>query len=205
MDYIKYKLSRDISFEILLKNNIKSLPVKISQICHNDGIKLRSYSQGADLIALYNLYSSVTENDGFAVILNDTPYILYNEMQTIQRIRFTVAHEYGHYVNGHISRSPTARNKEPKESDDYIETQANIVASRILAPACVLWRLKIHNAQEIASMCDISIASAEWRLKRLNLLYKREEEFINKYGKTCFLMSELERAVYENFFAVNTL
>lgn len=62
-------------------------------------------------------------------------------------------------------------------------------ASRLLAPACVLWALDARTPEEIASLCKISHQAAAFRAERMELLYRR--------GK--FLASPLERKVYEQF------
>ncbi len=199
MNYQKYKDSRNAAWEILLDHNIKSLPVPISQICKSDGIILRSYSRSLDVIRQMGFEQNAIDNDGFSVLLNGRGYIFYNDGRSTQRQRFTVAHEYGHFINGDVIEKPTYRNKEPFDNDNEIETSANIIASRLLAPACVLWALHINSATDIARLCDISLTSAEWRMKRLNLLYEREKDFLQNQGKSCFLLSLKERAVYNQF------
>lgn len=69
------------------------------------------------------------------------------------------------------------------------ETDADMFAARLLAPACVLWGINAVTANQIAKVCDISLSSAIYRAERLNMLRKR--------GK--FLISPLEKQVYEQF------
>ena len=80
-------------------------------------------------------------------------------------------------------------NREPSLEDDPLEQAANVFASRLLAPACVLWGCNMQSAAEIAQLCGISQTAAEFRWERLQLLYQR--------GK--FLTSPLERQVYAQF------
>lgn len=199
MSYEKYKRSRDAAWEVLIDHKITSLPVRISEICKNDGITVRSYSKAEELISRLGFRRSAEDNDGFAVKINAKGYIFYNDTCSVQRQRFTVGHEYGHFINSDVASVPTNRNKEPNDSDDETETQANIISSRILSPSCVLWALGIHTADEIVKLCDISMASAQWRLKRMELLYEREKEFLAIRGRSCFLMSKKEQAVYNQF------
>ena len=70
-----------------------------------------------------------------------------------------------------------------------MENEANSFALRLLAPACVLWGLDLHEPRQIATICDISLQTAEIRAKRMKILYKRNK----------FLSSPLEKQVYENF------
>lgn len=192
MEYSKYKSSRDISWQILINQNISSLPVKVTDICKSMHIRVISYSKGCQYIKNFNSYAHPESNDGFTYQNS----IFYNEQRTVQRKRFTVAHELGHIL---LHNGNGLYNREPSQNDNPIEHEANIFASRLLAPACVLWGLGVTNAHQISEICDISMQSAEFRMKRLNDLYDREKDFMLKYGKSCFLLSPLERAVYEQF------
>ena len=62
-------------------------------------------------------------------------------------------------------------------------------ASRLLAPACVLWGCGVRSAEDIERLCDISRAAAEFRWSRMQELYRRQR----------FLTSPLERLVYAQF------
>ena len=199
MNYNMYKKSRDASWDILTKYKINKLPVDIAEICIKERINLISYSRGKTVVN--NIKGiDVTENDGFAFIARGKIYIFYDDKCSIQRQRFTIAHEFGHYLNGDLKENiPTRRNKEPKDNDDSIETNANIVASRILSPACALWGLKVKSPKEIQSYCDISQLSAIWRWKRLQELYLREFDFLINRGHSCFLQSEQEKMLFKQF------
>lgn len=191
MDYSKYKKSRNLSWQILLNHNITSLPVQVSIICQNLGIPIVSYSDGAEIIKRFDLQDECT-NDGFT--FENT--IFFNDNCTVGRQRFTAAHELGHIL---LHDGKGIYNREPNSKDIPIEQEANVFASRLLAPACVLWGLHITTAEEISNICDISITAAQFRLQRLMQLYQREREYIDKYGKSCFLMSSLEQQVFNNF------
>lgn len=204
MEYPKYQNARDAAWMALIRNGVTSLPVKISEICRQSGIHVISYSKAAERIAEMGLAQNMLQNDGFSICIRSSgtlvKCIFFDDSCSMQRQRFTVAHEYGHFLCDQVSEGKaTTRNKEPSERDNPIENQANVVASRLLAPACVLWALDVHDAGTVAKLCDISITSAEWRMKRLNLLYEREQDYLNTKGKSCFLMSELERRVYSQF------
>lgn len=69
------------------------------------------------------------------------------------------------------------------------ESEADMFAARTLAPACVLWGLNIHTAEDIMKVCNISYTAAKIRAKRIAELYKRDK----------FLTSKLEQKVYEQF------
>ncbi len=62
-------------------------------------------------------------------------------------------------------------------------------AARLLAPACVLWGLRLHTWEEMADVCAISKPAAINRAARMEELYRRQK----------FLTSPLEQRVYEQF------
>lgn len=182
MNYKKYQESRDLSWEILCSNQVKALPVPISQICKTMNYKLLTYTKGEALIQQFNLHNNTENNDGFTL----SNVIFYNDKCSIARQRFTVAHELGHCL---LHDGKGLYNREPSPNDNPIEQEANVFASRLLAPACVLWGMNVTTPEQIADICNISIQSAEFRMERMKTLYKR--------GK--FLVSPLECAVYEQF------
>lgn len=176
MDYKQYQKSRNMSWEILVKENIKELPVNIVELCHKLGIAVKYYDkleQG---------------NDGKCTVINKQPIILVRQECSRQRKRFTIAHELGHILLGHVGKYELV-NREISPTDNPIEQEANVFASRLLAPACVLWGLKVKSADEISQLCDISPTAAEYRWQRLQELYKRNK----------FLVAPLEREVFNQF------
>lgn len=175
MNYRDYCNSRDLAWRILINESVHSLPVDILRLCRQLGIKVVYFIPKDD-------------SDGKCTIINDTPYIFVNRNCSKQRKRFTIAHEIGHILLGHVGKYQLV-NREPSANDNTIEQSANVVASRLLAPACVLWGCGVRNADHIVKLCDISKPSAEYRMIRMRELYQRDK----------FLTSPLERQVYKQF------
>lgn len=179
MDYKEYKISRNLSWEILINENITSLPINMSQLCKSLGIQLQNYDGYIDGI----------DSDGETTILPDgVPLIIYNKAKPRERKRFTVAHEIGHILLDHVGKYQLI-NREPSPNDNPIEQAANVFASRLLAPACVLWGCNAHTPEEIMKLCDISFQAAEYRAARMKNLYERNK----------FLISSIEQQVYNQF------
>lgn len=199
--YSNYKKARDNAWRYLIRHKVKELPVDVFTLCRKDKITLVPYSDpdAHSMMELIGITEWMKKTDGLAVRVEEMTIIFWDDSLPITRQRFTVAHELGHIVNGDLGPTPTKRNKEPSERDSPIETAANIFASRILSPVCVLWALKVNNPDTISEMCNVSPTAARWRYKRLSLLYEREKTFMEKYGKSCFLMSPLERQVFKQF------
>ncbi len=175
MDYREYKKSRDLAWRILLNEGITELPVKVGRLCQQMGISLR-------------YYSPVDDNDGISTIIDGQATLLVSDRSHPMRQRFTAAHELGHILLGHVGKYQLV-NREPSSSDNPIEQEANVFASRLLAPACVLWALDARTPEQIAALCQISYQAAAFRAERMALLYARNK----------FLSSPLEQQVCLQF------
>lgn len=198
--YENYKRARNAAWQILIKYNVNKLPVDIFDICRQEGFLLFPYSEAGRDLQTLRLLAHSKRTDGFSMRYHEHLLLFYDDSKSRQRQRFTLGHELGHYLNGDISDTPTSANAEPAPKDDFRETQANITASRILSPACVLWKLGATDGETISRLCDISITAARWRAGRMQELLLRDQEYRNRYGRSCFLMSAMERRVYAQFF-----
>ena len=175
MNYGDYKKSRDLSWRILINEGVTELPVKVVDLCRGMGIRVKYYDPTDD-------------NDGKSTIFLGQPTIAVSKHCSPERQRFTIAHELGHILLGHVGEGVLV-NREPSPNDNPIEHEANVFASRLLAPACVLWALNARTPEEISRLCHISYQSASFRAERIEILYERNK----------FLTSSLERKVYEQF------
>ena len=182
MQYDIYKQARNAAWEFLIKNNITQLPVSLSAICAQNGITLLRD----------NSRTYLTDNDRGATYLRNGVYsIVLNCSDPVQVQRYTTAHELGHIYLKHPMKSGRygrsfGVQREPRSPMEY---QAERFAIDILAPACVLWGLNLHTAEDIASVCNISIQAATIRAERMEMLYKRN----------MFLSHPLERQIFQQF------
>ena len=189
-----YKKSRDAAWELLLRHRVKTLPVDLEEICRKENLSLFPYSENVENMETLGLTKHAEGNDAFCL---SNGMIFYNDRQIEGRIRFSIAHEIGHLVL-HTDKV-TLYNREPAEIDDPKETEANMFAARLLAPAIVLERIGVRTPEEIAKLCHISHQAATWRFKRLQLLRKRDEIFRAERGYSCFGLSPLERKIEKQF------
>ena len=99
--------------------------------------------------------------------------VLYDEGRDPRRVRFTLAHELGHILLGHLTGP-----EEERSRGDAAEKEADAFAAEFLAPSSVLRPLlgpkeaPFLTADRLALLCDISRESALFCLDRLS----REEE-----------------------------
>lgn len=175
MHYTDYQTARDTTWKLLIDLGIRELPIKPGGICKALGIQIR-------------FYTPIDGNDGTSFIADRVPIIMVSRKAPLPRQRFTAAHELGHILLGHVGQYELV-NREPTPHDNQIEQAANVFASRLLAPACVLWGCGAKTPEQIATLCDISYQAAQFRAQRMELLYRRNK----------FLTSPLERKVYQQF------
>lgn len=175
MNYKDYQNSRDAAWRLLIDLKAGELPIRPGAMCRALGIAVK-------------YYTPEDGNDGMSFLNDGVPTILVSSVAPLQRQRFTAAHELGHIILGHVGRYALV-NREPSTQDDPVEREANVFASRLLAPACVLWGCNARTAEEIATLCDISLQAARFRAERMAVLYRRDK----------FLTSPLEREVYRQF------
>ena len=176
MNYRRYKKSRDLAWKVLLQEGVRELPVNIVGLCRKMGIRVQYFTPAAG------------GSDGYTTIFLGVPMIFVSKECSPERQRFTIAHELGHILLDHVGQAELV-NREPDPGDNPIEHEANVFASRLLAPACVLWALNVREPEEIAALCRISRQAAEFRAERMKLLYARNR----------FLYSPLEQKVHEQF------
>ena len=175
MNYKDYQNARDAVWRLLIDLRISELPVNTVKVCAELGIKL-------------HYYETTDESDGMSCYINGVPHVFVSSAVSPERRRFTIAHEIGHIILGHVGKFELI-NREPSPTDNPIERAANVFASRLLSPACVLWGCNVRTAGQIQELCQISRTAAEDRAERMNELYKRNR----------FLTSPLEQKVYSQF------
>lgn len=177
MNYGIYKNARNASWQCLIDCNVTSLPINPVAIAGKYDLKCKPVApkiiKGASGEMRKNIFGSIV--------------ILCDETHPKVRQAFTIMHEIGHYLLGHLGDEPLSRSELDCNSDE--ENAAERFAADMLMPACVLWGLNIHTPKEIAKLCNVSMQAAEIRARRMEVLYKRN----------MFLSHPLERQVYAQF------
>lgn len=190
------------ALDVLLHYGVGSLPVIPLDICKKAGIDVYKDSD-ARILTGSQIGLAFYQGGRFRVVID------YTDILT--RRRFTLAHELGHIMLGHlitdtskgrifdiskpnistpdIEKQAEHTPKTRKRKKPEIERQADAFAAKLLAPACILMGLNIHTPQEIAVFCNISMASAKIVARDLNKRYKNDDFLINDY----------EVKLYENF------
>lgn len=178
--YGVYKNARNAAWQCLIDYKVCALPVDLQHIARQANIRIL---RNADIHVLQPRESGLSLYDG------QQWFVVFDETDSRQRRRFTVAHEIGHIFLGHALRAESRFARTFVKDKPIYETEADIFASRLLAPACVLWALNLHTADEIAEVCNISITAAQNRAQRMEVLSARNK----------FLTHPLERQVLAQF------
>lgn len=159
---------RNNAWDFLIKNNINEYPLSINKIIKQNNWYLVDYQvycnyKGKDIFELISKFP-----DAFTVQdKNNNFLICFNTQNNKQRIRFSIAHEIGHIVLGHLYKN------------EKLEKEANMFASRILMPMLLIKELGITTPEELANICDVSIEAATFRFKRFNEIMGREKFYTN--------------------------
>lgn len=173
MNYAIYKNARNASWNCLIDCGTTELPVKPVQIALHYGINCT--------------YSDTLQHDGEIGYKDGKVSIAIRRDQLQTRQRYTIMHELGHYLLGHLGDTPLSRSRDSVRPEE--EYAANRFAADVLMPACVLWALDIHTAEDIAKLCNVSPPAARSRAERMAVLYQRDK----------FLLHPLERQVFQQF------
>lgn len=180
MTYGIYKSVRNAAWQCLIDTGTSELPVSVTKLAQHYNINVVKDS-------VYKVLEP--PQSGVSFLAGDRWCIIYNDTAAKRRTRFTIAHELGHILLGHPLKDGGQYNRTFDKDRPQVESEADVFAARVLAPACVLWALDLHTAEEISERCDISLAAAAIRAERMQILRKRG----------MFLTSPLERQVYEQF------
>ena len=187
--YYIYKNIRNLTWDILINKSSGELPLNIEEIAKQSGIaRIESYEKGHELLSFCGLWE-IAEAQRAISVYTDCWHIFYNNRiagEGNSRI-FPIAHELGHILLGHnmdkikvgfFSAFYTKWNKEDV-THDGVECEANIFASRLLAPACVLNGINCLESDDIMNLCGLDSISAKERSERLKKLIVKNNFFKN--------------------------
>lgn len=178
MLYGKYKNVRNSAWQALLDLNVTELPVSVNRIAKQLDIKIIKNSQ---------IHKLGNNQRGFTAYDGQNWYIIFDDTESVPVCRFTVAHELGHILLGHMLTDKVKYRTFEKRDEE--EQAADMFAARLLAPACVLHELQALTIEQIQQVCNISYTAAKNRAERMQVLEAR-----NKY-----YLHPLERKVEQQF------
>lgn len=167
MDYDKIKYS---AFSIYEECNITRLPFDCFNVLKILGYESKKYSNLKD-----NKLNACMELSPDACTIGGAIY--YNDKKSKRRIRFSLMHELGHI----------------KLNTD-LESEANLFAGYMLAPAMAIHYSRLTNIREISNLFDISLESAKYAKE----FYEKWFYSVKKYG-----MTDMDKRMYTHFYDIN--
>lgn len=173
-------------YEVYERAQIGALPVSPVEAARAFGIKTVNYSDICEIYCRSRRELYRMSLYGFSFEENGRQIIAVNELACDERRRrFTIAHELGHCLLGHVSGFGSAAHAA------VFERSADSFAAELLAPLAVLKMCCINSTEELARVCGISRSAAEIRFKELMKNCRADEDefriiiqfsgFIDKY------------------------
>lgn len=167
----RYFHIRNLAWRVLIETKTNCLPVDIFKICRHYQIEIISYEH--PLVKLLDKTKIRKNTTAIHIEALGMNFIACTNLVDEKVKRFAIAHELGHILLKHNS----ALNVEQKEFE------ANMFAARILSPLFVIKTLKLQSAHDLSQICQISLQSAEIRLKRYYLVEERKKFFSSRLEK----------------------
>lgn len=156
--------------DLLYWARVDDLPVNLRAILRTIGV----HCVTAAFAEAYGIKLNGTD-DGYTIarpVPGGVQYmIVYNDQQIQQRVRWTIAHEIGHIVLGHV---------DGRVMDGDIEAEANYFARELLAPLAVLDELGARSTEAIAAACGLSAEAAAIRAAD----FSRRDAYKAQHGNT---------------------
>lgn len=184
MDEIEIELYRkadEYALQLRIDYEFYDKKIDVFMLCEKLNITLVRYSfmtnEKKDCVKKYNLIDGLTRTVQLQGYI--CSFLLYNDLQITERIRFTICHEIGHLVCDFNI---------PKE---YEEKVMDHFARELLAPKCLLVEENYSKYTSVASDFEMSYLAANFALKSAKSwkkhkkfhYTKQELEFLNLYKK----------------------
>ncbi|MEG1942213.1 MAG: ImmA/IrrE family metallo-endopeptidase [Angelakisella sp.] len=149
---------RTLACEVLLDAGVRRLPVRITNVAQEMGVSVFTYAQyaatvGCTVADVARRYG----NDGFTQQIGDKTVVFYYESGNMRRTRWTIAHELGHVLLGHLSG----------QGGEDADIEADALAAELLCPSAVAAACVCYYPCELSRLCDISLSAAYRRAREL--------------------------------------
>ncbi|ARF66716.1 hypothetical protein B7C51_01165 [Paenibacillus larvae subsp. pulvifaciens] len=172
-----FKKAEWAAYKLLYDNGINELPVKVKELAKiYPNLKIKTYSWfGKDSgKSIDEVCSFAHSNEGCCYYKSDVGQyiILYNDtVKNKGRIRWTVAHELGHFILKHneiTDKTVLARSSLTQTEYETFEKEADCFARSLLAPQSVLLALERLALSDVKELCNLSKEASINTLKFLN-------------------------------------
>lgn len=146
-----------------------------------EDLLIRNYSEGPKaekipVVVRGRSASELGQISGQARLASDRDGSFYicefNRDEVSYRRRFTIAHELGHVVLGHVDEENAPKRDTTFTNVDSDERDANAFAASLLMPEKYVRKFyrSARNVQELADAFGVSTAAMNFRLKNLGII-----------------------------------
>jgi Predicted Zn peptidase len=166
----RWKRSVEMAQRFIFDIGVCCLPVDLFSLYEKSGWVILTYAQTQTIYPQFSADKIMKQKtDAKTFCLEDGSYItIYNENLHPKRIRWTLGHEIGHIILGHLKFEKTYANIGLSgEEREVLEDEANIFCAELLAPFCILKELKATSIEKIREIADLSWVAAKNRQKSL--------------------------------------
>lgn len=174
----RYARSTQMAGEFLISEEIRTFPIdpiaiikahgwrlkQFSRVAEKAGLRIRNMVEIAENLGSKDAVSSLDLRGRYTICYND---LMFPE----ERIIFTLAHEIGHIVLGHLNDFDCSILKRGMTDQQYdvLEIEANIFASNLLVPVLVLESLRKPLLESYHEFFNISKTAWQVRMSTMNL------------------------------------
>ena len=154
----------------LLESGAAALPTDIPAVAAHFGIKLVDYNSFTKVydFSKQQLYRTVSYGGFSMVEEGQFVCVIIGALCGQTRRRWTLAHEIGHVLCGHVSGEDIPTPSQEREADRF--------AAELLAPLTVLHFCGASSPIEVERLCGLSRQAAEARFRELSRMRRIDEE-----------------------------
>lgn len=153
------------SVKALVRNNITSLPLDsetIISMIRQKGFLIVSFSSCTDM-CIEKLTSKgifIPSHTAFTVSIDGYRAVYYNSTLSSNEILFALAHEYGHIcLSTSVFQGILGKSEDQKQASAQ-EREADLFALNLLAPVCILSKLRPRTVQEVQKITLLNSSRA---------------------------------------------
>ena len=169
------------SVKALVRNNITSLPLDsetIISMIRQKGFLIVSFSSYTD-VCIKKLTSKgifVPSHTAFTVSVDGYRVVYYNNTLSSNEILFALAHEYGHIcLSTSVFQGILGKSDNPEQASTQ-EREADLFALNLLAPICILSKLRLKTVQEVQKLTLLNSSRAYEVYNNLKVSYIPSED-----------------------------
>lgn len=212
--------ARQKAYEVIKEHNIQDFPINIVEVIKKySDVKILTYKEFSSIrnVSIEDVINLNSSEDGcIHFYANKNRYlILYNDDVNVpERVYWTLAHEFGHYILGHhkeSDRSNLSRLEITDNEYDLYEREADFFARFLINPPSIIKEWNVIDAYRVMNFFKVSYSAANntlsylsriarngWTVVAPDDIKKQLKKFIFSvnFGKTCLKCNSF--FVYEN-------